>query len=156
MLLIIPSATWLHEAVPLAWVTCGPVPAGCCLCGPKKWLSPNCSSHHVRPLSFVDFKPCTTGILTDVLRWKRIINSAGSQKGNIYLVKKNKFCFFLIVSVYSGRFKVISYLFFFLSNVQLESHSKGLLAYRSTGSIHASYLKSVLRKNAELQKLWPP
>lgn len=94
MLLIIPSATWLHEAVPLAWVTCGPVPAGCCLCGPKKWLSPNCSSHHVRPLSFVDFKPCTTGILTDVLRWKRIINSAGSQKGNIYLVKKTSFGFF--------------------------------------------------------------
>lgn len=100
-----------------------PVLVGCSVCVPQKSLSLNSSNRHLRPLQFVDFKPGTTGILTVILRLKRIINSAGSQKRNTYLVKKQ--VIFLKLSMFIlGDSRLPTTCFY----IQLESHTKGFLA----------------------------
>lgn len=88
---------------------------------------------------------------------KRIINSADSKKGNTHgKTSCRDFCSFVFVNVSSGRFKVICYLFFFLCNTQAKIHLKHLLISLSMGSVHASYLKSVLMpssNNCDLHKV---
>lgn len=72
-----------------------------------------------------------------------------------HLMKK-QVCFFLIVNVYSGRFILICYLFFFLSKAHPESHSKGVLHTEVGGlCMLPTWILFLPRENAQLQKLWP-
>lgn len=106
--------------------------------------------------------PCTTGISTDVLSLNRIINSAGSQKRNTYLVKKKK----KLVGIFLFVCLIVGYLFWGIQGYLLPVFSSSPMLNLNINQKVCQHLQVqalntlstwnlfLPRKSAVLQKLW--